>query len=344
MGSCLPFATPFSPLLVHQTAVARSSKEINFIIEFVWIFSSCRQCGLSECITYYLVAIAVSDFLVIITGGILNRIGRIYFSYSILSTTPGCSLNAVLVYAARDCSVWLTVAFTTDRFVAICCQRLKNIYCTKKFASLVLGVACALSCVKNTPFYFIYQPMFFLEGMPWFCDIKPTFHTSPAWQALHWLDRVLAPFLPFLLILLLNALTVRHIVLASRARKRLRGTENCEDPEIANRKRSIVLLFAISLSFLLLWATYIGRFLYRLLAHKGYISSLNFKDPQYILQETTNMLQIISSCNNVFIYAIASFLIPSWNIGIAGRAYNYCPSRAAVKKLVLSCLLEVLQS
>ncbi|XP_048380814.1 uncharacterized protein LOC125449180 isoform X2 [Stegostoma tigrinum] len=38
------------------------------------------RCGLSLCISYYLLAIAVTDFLVIITAVILNRIGGIYFS------------------------------------------------------------------------------------------------------------------------------------------------------------------------------------------------------------------------------------------------------------------------
>ncbi|XP_078059153.1 putative G-protein coupled receptor 139 [Mustelus asterias] len=266
----------------------------------------CRgRCGLSRCITFYLVAIAVSDFLVIITAVVLNRIGRIYFSNSALSTTPACRVSSLLVFATRDGSVWLTVAFTIDRFVAICCQSLKTRYCTEKTALLVIGIVCALSCVKNFPFYFVYQPLYILDGVPWFCDIKITFYTSPTWLAYDWLDHILTPFLPFLLILLLNSLTMRHILVASRARRRLRGTEDHGDPEMENRRRSIVLLFTISLSFLLLWATYVGHFLYARLAGAGYLTSLDFNDPDYILQETTNVLQLVSSCNNVFIYAIS---------------------------------------
>ncbi|XP_078056424.1 putative G-protein coupled receptor 139 [Mustelus asterias] len=266
----------------------------------------CRgRCGLSRCITYYLVAIAVSDFLVIITAVILNRIGRIYFSNSVLSTTPGCRVSALLVFATRDVSVWLTVAFTIDRFVAICCHSLKTRYCTEKTALRAIGIVCALSCVENFPYYFVYQPLYTLDGVPWFCDMKVTFYTAPAWLAYDWLDKILTPFLPFLLILLLNVLTVRLILAASRARRRLRGTENHGDPEMENRRRSIVLLFAISLSFLLLWVTYVGHFLYARLASAGYLTSLDFNNADYILQEAANMLQTLSSCNNVFIYAVA---------------------------------------
>ncbi|XP_078056684.1 putative G-protein coupled receptor 139 [Mustelus asterias] len=269
------------------------------------IILSRGRCGLSRCITYYLVAIAVSDFLVIITAVILNRIGRIYFANSVLSTTPACAVSIVLVFATRDGSVWLTVAFTIDRFVAICCQSLKTRYCTEKTALRVIGIVCALSCAKNAPLYFVCQPLYILDGVPWFCDRRSTYFTMPAWKAYDWVDRILTPFFPFFLILLLNVLTVRHILAASRARRRLRGSESHGDPEMANRKRSIILLFTIALSFLLLWVTYVVHFLYVRIKGKGYFNSSDFKDPQYILQETANMLQVVSSCNNVFIYAVA---------------------------------------
>ncbi|XP_041031385.1 probable G-protein coupled receptor 139 [Carcharodon carcharias] len=269
------------------------------------IILSRGRCGLSRCISYYLVAIAVSDFLVIITAVIVNRIGRIYFPDSVFSTTPACTLSNLLVFATRDGSVWLTVAFTIDRFVAICCQSLKVRYCTEKTALQVIGFVSAMSCMRNIPYYFTYQPLYIQDGVPWFCDLKSSYYTLPFWQVYDWLDNILTPFLPFLLILLLNALTVRHILVASRARRRLRGAESHGDAEITNRKRSIVLLIAISLSFLLLWAIYLGHFLYVRITGEGYIISLDFNDPQYILQETTNMLQLVSSCNNIFIYAVA---------------------------------------
>ncbi|XP_048475053.1 sex peptide receptor-like [Rhincodon typus] len=263
------------------------------------------RCGLSRCTTYYLVGIAVSDFLVIITGCILNRIGGIYFRHNVLSTANACALSTVMIYASRDGSVWLTVAFTIDRFVAICSQSLKTRYCTEKTALLFIGVVCVLSCVKNLPSYFVYQPLYIVDGVSWFCDFRDTYDNSLAWKSYDWLNHILTPVLPFLLILLLNVLTVKYILVASSARRRLRGRTSHGDPEMANRKRSIVLLFTISVSFLLLWVTYVGRFLCVRVTGETYFSGLDFTDPQFILQETTNMLQILSSCNNVFIYAIS---------------------------------------
>ncbi|XP_067869934.1 probable G-protein coupled receptor 139 [Heterodontus francisci] len=264
------------------------------------------RCGLSRCITRYLVSMAVSDLLVIITAVILNRISGMFFPFSLLSTTPACSIICVLIYAARDSSVWLTVAFTFDRFVAICCQKLKTKYCTEKTADLAIGTVCALSCLKNIPSYLIYEPMFIINNVPWLCNIKMTYYTSAGWAVYDWLGRISAPCVPFLLMLLLNVLTVRHILAASRGRRRLRAESKEKtqiDPELESRRKSIVLLFTISGSFILLWTTYVVNFLYAR-ATNNYFSGTNFSDPKFILQETGNSLQLLSCCTNTFIYAV----------------------------------------
>ncbi|XP_067837596.1 probable G-protein coupled receptor 139 [Heptranchias perlo] len=263
------------------------------------------RCGLSRCITRYLVGMAVTDLLVIITAVILNRISVIYFPVLFLSITPVCSLKIALIYAARDSSVWLTVAFTVDRFVAICCQKLKTKYCTEKTAAVVIGTVCVLSCLKNIPWYFVYEPLYIIDGVPWYCNIKLSFYSELVWTAFDWIDRILNPCAPFLLMLLLNALTVRNILVANRARRRLRAHSNAEnqsDPEMESRRKSIVLLFAISGSFILLWMTYFVNFLYVRITNDYKISGFN--DPKFILQESGNMLQLLSCCTNTCIYAV----------------------------------------
>ncbi|XP_067837783.1 probable G-protein coupled receptor 139 [Heptranchias perlo] len=264
------------------------------------------RCGLSRCITRYLVGMAVTDLLVIITAVILNRISVIHFPVLFLSTTPVCSLKIALIYAARDSSVWLTVAFTVDRFVAICCQKLKTKYCTEKTAAVVIGTVCVVSCVKNTPWYFVYEPLYIIDGVPWYCNIKLSFYSELVWTAFDWIDRILNPCAPFLLMLLLNALTVRNILVANRARRRLRAHSNGEnqnDPEMESRRKSIVLLFTISGSFILLWTTYVVNFLYVRITNGNYSTGSILNDPRFILQESGNMLQLLSCCTNTCIYA-----------------------------------------
>uniref|UniRef100_UPI00398E6BD4 probable G-protein coupled receptor 139 n=1 Tax=Pristiophorus japonicus TaxID=55135 RepID=UPI00398E6BD4 len=287
---------------IYYTALAAIAVPVNIV---AIVILSRGRCGLSRCITRYMLSMAVTDLLVIITAVILNRIPGIYFPGSFLSITPVCSLSIAIINATRDSSVWLTVAFTFDRFVAICCHTLNTKYCTEKTATVVIGTVCALGCLSNIPWFFKHEPIVIIDKVPWFCRLKEKSYTSPLWTAFDWLDNLLTPCLPFLLILLLNAVTVRHILAASLARSRLRAHSNGEnqsDPEMESRRKSVILLFAISVSFILLWMTYVAQFLYERFTNDYKING--FTDPKFIVRESANMFQLLSCSTNTFIYSV----------------------------------------
>ncbi|XP_069755506.1 probable G-protein coupled receptor 139 [Narcine bancroftii] len=262
------------------------------------------MCGLSRCITRYLMWMAVTDLLVLITAVILDRISTLHFPVLFLHTTPVCSLRLALIFAARDSSVWLTVAFTFDRFVSICCQKLKSKYSNKETAAVVIGVICTVSCVKNIPMYFALEPLSIIDNVPWFCNLRWNFYSDVLWTMYNWMDHMLNPCAPFLLMILLNALTVRYILAANRARRRVKGNvEEQIDSEMQNRRKSIVLLFTISGSFLVLWATYVANFLFVRFVKSNYMTGSNPNNPRFIFQECGVMLQLLSCCTNTCIYA-----------------------------------------
>ncbi|XP_059498747.1 probable G-protein coupled receptor 139 [Stegostoma tigrinum] len=268
------------------------------------VILSCRQCGLSNCTTRYLVAMATADLLVILTEVLLRQISYYYFHMTFLDITPVCSVRAVLLSAATDCSVWFTVSFSFDRFVSICCQKLKTMYCTERTTTVVLATTCTLLCLRNIPFYFIFDPWVIIDNVLWLCVVKPSVYNDPAWVGFSWLDAVLTPLLPFALILLLNALTVRHILVTSQARKRLRGEskgENPRDPEMENRRKSVILLFAISGSFILLWSVSVIEFLYY---HISGADPRHYTQPEVIFRQIGVMLVNLSCCTNTFIYGV----------------------------------------
>ncbi|XP_067835801.1 probable G-protein coupled receptor 139, partial [Heptranchias perlo] len=263
------------------------------------------KCGLSKCISVYLLGMAVADLLVVIIGVILNWIGMIYFRDSFLLITPVCSFIIFLSEAATGVSVWFTVAFTFDRFVAICCEKLKTKYCTERTAAVVLGTVSVLGCLQSVPWYFAYEPGDIIDHVPWFCVIKSSFRTYPAWSAFEMFHLILTPCVPFCLILLLNVLTVRRILVSSRVRRGLRGRSNGEnqsDPEMENRKKSIILLFSISGSFILLWLTKVVFLIYLRIADIRYFHS--YTDPFFLTEHTAKMLQLLSSCTNTCIYVL----------------------------------------
>ncbi|XP_038657073.1 probable G-protein coupled receptor 139 [Scyliorhinus canicula] len=247
---------------------------------------------------------ATADLLVIISDLILWRIRYYYFPRTFLDLTPICSLIYVILRAATDYSVWFTVTFSFDRFVAICCQNLKTKYCTVKTADMVLGITSILFCFKNVPFYFTFEPGEKIDNVPWNCEDKPNYYTEPGWVRFDWFDTVLTPFIPFTLIILLNTLTVRHILLASRVRMGLRGqnTErNYNDPEMENRKKSVILLFTISGSFILLWLMYVMDFLYYIVAG---VNPIAYNDVEYLFKKLGVMLVNLNCCTNTLIYCV----------------------------------------
>ncbi|XP_062890871.1 probable G-protein coupled receptor 139 [Mobula hypostoma] len=287
---------------IYYTALAAIAVPVNIV---AIVILSRGNCGLSRCISRYLVSMAATDLLVIITAVILNRIPAIYFPGSYLSITPVCSFSIALIYAARDSSVWLTVTFTFDRYVAICWQKLKAKYCTHRTAGIVVSVVCILGCLINIPWYFLHEPIYIIDNVPWYCKRRDIRYSFLLWTIFDWTDRVLTPCLPFLLIISFNALTVRHILVASQARRRLRSCpagEKQSDPEMESRRKSIVLLFAISGCFILLWMPYVVQFFVERF-QVGYAVN-GYSDPRFILMESANVFQMLSCCTNTFIYAV----------------------------------------
>ncbi|XP_067881790.1 probable G-protein coupled receptor 139 [Heterodontus francisci] len=256
------------------------------------------KCGLSTCTTRYLVAMATGDLMVIITDVILRRFRYYYYPLCFLDMTPVYTVINVLLRAAIDCSVWLTVVFSFDRFVANCCQKMKTKYCTKKTAAVVLATTCTVLCSKNVAWYFRFKSKRIINNVPWFCSNKNSYFTDPRWVAFTWFSMVLTPLIPFALILILNALTVRHILVASRLRKALRGQskgQNRSDTEMESRRMSMILLLTISGSFILLWLLYI---LYLFDALDPHLDG-NAYD---IFEQVAYMLRNLSCCTNTFIY------------------------------------------
>ncbi|XP_067879601.1 probable G-protein coupled receptor 139 [Heterodontus francisci] len=261
------------------------------------------KCGLSKCVTHYLMEMAVADLLVIIIDLILRQIPIVYREqFSFVQSIQVCNIHAILLYAATDCSVWFTVTFTFDRCVAICCQKLKTKYCTEKTAAVVLGTVAVLSCFKNSFWYFLYTNEYWLSNNPWFCRVAFNVSRSLVWTIIELMHYILTPFIPFIFILLFNALTVRHIIVASRGRRRLQDQshgERSNDPGMGNRRKSMILLLVISGNFMLLWAVFLVSSILRRLDYLGYPISL----PTFV-SEIGLMLQLLSCCTNTFIYVV----------------------------------------
>ncbi|XP_059494337.1 sex peptide receptor-like [Stegostoma tigrinum] len=263
----------------------------------VIVFLSWDKCGLSTCTTRYLVAMAVFDLLFIIFDVILIRFTYYYYPRSFLNITAVCSVNNILSNLAIDCSVWFTAAFSFDRFVAICFHQMKTKYCTEKTAMRVLATICIFFSLKNIPNYFRFEPSEIIKNVSWYCYTSYSYYYGRQWASFKYFEKFLTPFFPFTFILFINIMTVRHIFEAIKVRKGLRGQRKTEnDPEIESRKKSVILLFALSASFILLWLVYILYFF-----ETGYFLDT---DAFYLFEQIAYMLRNLSCCTNAFIYVV----------------------------------------
>ncbi|XP_067835737.1 probable G-protein coupled receptor 139 [Heptranchias perlo] len=262
------------------------------------------NCGLSKCVSVYMVAMATADLLVIIFNVIVYQIFNYHFPYSFLSNTAVCKFILYFNFATLDLSVWFTVSFSFDRFVAICFQGFKEKYWSKRTAIVVIAAASILAYLMSVPMLFSYEPERIINNVHWGCRPKVDVLTLPAWAAYNWFQALSVPLLPFIFMALFNSLTVRRILVANRARRELRGhsSKNQSDPEMENRRKSIILLFTISGSFILLWITSVVTFGTTRLSNTVYYQG-DYSNPGYIATECGYLLMYLSSCSNTCIYA-----------------------------------------
>ncbi|XP_062891271.1 probable G-protein coupled receptor 139 [Mobula hypostoma] len=285
---------------------AKSRSQCVTPVNLMAIVILCREkCGLCKCITRYLVAMASADLLGVIIGVILERINHIYVFARFLFISPICATSLVFRLAAMDCSVWLTVAFTFDRCIAICSQKLRERFCAERTATTVVVIVGVGSCLRCSPFYFSVDHSAMTNNFPWRCIGRPDYFTSPVWKAYQMFNTITTPLLPIGLILLLNVLTISHIIAANRVRRGLRSSnDNKKDSEVENRRKSMILLFALSANFILLWIPFIVSTMFWQ-THNYRYTDRYLNSPSFIVQEFGFMLQFLCTCTNTCIYTLS---------------------------------------
>uniref|UniRef100_UPI00398E4EFE arg8-vasotocin receptor-like n=1 Tax=Pristiophorus japonicus TaxID=55135 RepID=UPI00398E4EFE len=249
-------------------------------------------------------AMAIADLMVCIFNITVESIFRFHFTDSFLSYTYACRLSGFIQVVSSQLSVWFTVSFTIDRFIAICCHKLKSKYCTERTATVVITAQFVLSVLMHIPMYFRYDPNYIVDDILWGCRTVTGYVSSPEWTAYKWISSFSSPILPYPVMLLLNCLTVRHILVASRTRRALKSRSNGEtssDPEMKNRRTSIILLFAISGSFIVLTAPIT---IIHLSVGVTEIISFTGSNSLYLAIRITLLLMYSSSCINTCIYAL----------------------------------------
>lgn len=208
----------------------------------------------------YLAVLAAMDILVLYVG--LLRIWLSIFFIDIPSISSLlCKSISFLGYVSSDLSVWLIVAVTMERFVAVYFPlRASRIFTTSRVRLIILGIALVI-CAANL-------------HVLWTLDLRHTRQNNsnvtlckplPAFQSLMvtiwpWVDAAMYSFIPFVVITVFNILLIKRISEARNMRKHLQqytvrrksstcsGNTNAKSFE--NSKRLTRMLIAVSFTFL----------------------------------------------------------------------------------------------
>ncbi|GCC18780.1 hypothetical protein chiPu_0021714 [Chiloscyllium punctatum] len=231
---------------------------------------------------------STADLLVLIFYVVLYRILLPRFYHVFYFYTFGCRLISILIAAVIDCSVWLTVSFSFDRFIIICFQQFRRTYCSLKCATLIIAVIYLLTYCRNLPYYFAILTHHVHNNIQFGCKTNPNIDTSP-----EWLHTILTPLVPYVCVVLLNLLTIRQVLVASQIRRGFRGSGGeAGDPEMQSRRRALMLLFAASANFIILWITTVGLFLFSRMTYTYFYR--DFNDPFAIVNEISRMLRVLN--------------------------------------------------
>ena len=122
------------------------------------VFSSKFMRRLSS--SYYLVMLSAADFLVLLSYVLFDWLDKGLPRWPVNNRLPvvnypgACRVFLYMAYTLRLLSVWLMVALTAERFVAICYPNKRKAVCSKPFARRCIFVIVLIVCLLC-----IYKPI-----------------------------------------------------------------------------------------------------------------------------------------------------------------------------------------
>ena len=210
----------------------------------------------------YLAVLAIMDMLVLYIGLLRMWVGQ--FTVDIQDTANWlCKGVNFLGYVSSDSSVWLIIAVTIERFIAVCFPLKAPRMCNTKRARMVILLVIVAICVVNAHIIWTVELRYIHNNGSYItqCDASEDhkFLVKSVWP---WVDAAIYSFVPFVIITILNVLIIRQVIGARQQRNQLQqltvmskingivyktqAKRHCE-----GSKKLTCMLLAVSFTFLL---------------------------------------------------------------------------------------------
>lgn len=204
---------------------------------------------------HYLYVLAIMDILLLMTNLLQVWIKQLTGTFIQNEAYWLCRLFIFLGYFSSDASVWLIIAVTIERWIAVQMPLKTSIICTPRRTKIsIVGVLFAIASV-NCHFLWSME----LQEVRDNSTIKSyVCAPSPVYQILvynvwPWVDAIIYSFLPFVIISAVNFMIINTVCVARKKRETLLLSTQQKKMETrrANSKLTVMLL-SLSFSFLCL--------------------------------------------------------------------------------------------
>lgn len=207
---------------------------------------------------FYLAILAIADLVVLQFGLLREWIGELS-GYDIRNASNlSCKLFVSLTYLGSDFSVWLIVAVTTERFIAVCFPLKASVLCSvNKARSVTLSLLCMAFCL-NVHFLWTTElsEVHLNSSDVAKCTAGPEFDflLTDVWPLV---DAFTYSFIPTFICSVLNTLIIRRVIIARKYRVRLQkcntGRNNLLKKSLPSEStiKLTKMLLAVSLTFIL---------------------------------------------------------------------------------------------
>lgn len=223
----------------------------------VFSFIILRQSMMKVSAYFYLAILSIMDLLVLYVGLLRLWVGQLTDDVRDQSTWL-CKAIIFLGYATSDLSVWLIIAVTAERYVAVCHPLIASSMCNVHRAKIVVIFLSAVFLLFNFHFFWTVDLSYnsYKGSLMTKCEASHafTFLVNEVWP---WVDASVYSFLPFVIITVLNCCIIRKVLEARRHRDQMRNADisNYGDtharPSNENGTKLTCMLLTVSFSFLI---------------------------------------------------------------------------------------------
>ncbi|KAM4040188.1 putative G-protein coupled receptor 139 [Anomaloglossus baeobatrachus] len=264
---------------------------------------------MSKSIIYYLVSLALANFLLILVVTVFRDIFYFYVDFTLWWPELSCGVSNWIYFSCVYSLTWLTVAFSVDRYIIVCCMNLKLRFCKPSVTRWVIIAVCACAFLVAMPTFWMYVPVRTTQpdgSLFHICSLHRNLSSIPFLSVYDHIQTTVWIVFPLVSLVLTNGLTVWHIRVTTRVRQSLKWSstgKQTEDQEVARRKKSVTLLAMISISFLAHW---LPKMVVKVLERFTYppVNRYDFYHPVNVVRMLCNMLIVSSSFSNMCIYSL----------------------------------------